>query len=270
MATKKSTRKATSLAAMHKDIESKVNALNEILQSEHEYADLREAEVAVDEACKKYTLALAIGEYDKWLKTDDPILAALTQRDITRVAKQFKQADNKGNPAHYVIKESLVMVNLPAFDEYYKGKKGKSLFKGVDIDGETYTPDSMCESAAFLFSDFLHKKLAVKDALTWESVKVYNRVEFTDVEHAKVLLQNCMNAIHDGFEVEDADYEFARSVITRKVGGYKGKDDNKVKTCKMKAVTGVTIWSIVTDIMAKAVNGYGYDIEEVTVKKESK
>lgn len=253
-------KKKVTLETLMKGIEDALETLNKVRKAKHTEEELTKAQKAVDESIKVYNTALRHEEFAKWLKAEDPILTALTQRDITQIATK-KQTNRDTKETTIVLREKDVMVNLPEFDAFAVTKKGKHLFADVKAD-------NLIEAAAYLFSDYIHKSLAVTDALTWETTKEIEKVDFTESTNLTVLLGNCMNAIHEGFEAEPADFEFARSVLTKKKSGYKGKGKGRTKACVMSAITGEVIWSIVTDIMAKAVNGYGYDLEAVTVKEE--
>ena len=263
---KKAKKDVVTLESLKHDVDQALEKYNKVRDSKHTEEDLTKAKKVCDESIKVYNAALRHEEFDKWLKTDDPILAALTQRDVTQIATK-KVTDRNTKKSTIALKNKDVMVSLPEFDSYSVVTTGKHQFV-ADAKGDSMTASNFVESAAEMFYGFMFDRLHVANALPDELAAKLKDADFTDVQYLTVVLNNCMNAIHDGFEAEPADYEFARSVITRKKSGYTGKGKGRKKGCVMMEITPDTIWSILTDIMAKAVNGYGYDIAVADEKEE--
>lgn len=239
------------LAEMLAVLDTDIETLNNACASDSASA-IKSAQEVLAENLKVYNTKLRRVEFEKFLSSEDPVVAALIQRDIT----QYKPKQDKES-GEFSLVAVPKMVNLPEFDRFAR-KKGSGIQIFADEDADLYA-----ETCACMLSKFIHKRVKAHDVFTWETAKQIEVTNTTSEKNLRALLQRVLDAIHEGFILEDEDWEVIRFTMTRKLSGYKGDE----KAYVLKAITGKTVWTLLTDMVSKALNGYGYSVEEITLKK---
>lgn len=238
------------LAEMQKVIGVDVENLNKCIIADKASA-IASAKEALDSNLKVYNTKLRREEFDKFLSEEDPIIAALTQRDIVQYVVKREKEDGTVK-----LEDGYKMVSLPEFARFARQKgNGVQVFASEDCE-------ITAETAACMLSKFLHKNIKSKDVFTWETKKKIEVTNCLTINNMRTLLQCVLDDIHEGFELEDDDWEVIRSTMTRKLSGYKDGEKGYV----LKAVTAKTVFNLLTDMASKALNGYNYSLEAIEIK----
>ena len=251
---------AMTLEEAYDVVEKSTEMMTSALEAKHEIFVI--AQEVCDENLKKYNAMLKAEEFAKIHATKNPLMTAFAQRDIDVVAREAE----KDKDTKMVVKFNLVkkpkMINIPELAAFCKKQDGKCIYASDDAEYQM-------EAAAYMFAGFVHQSVNAVSPLVWESAKKVELTKFTDEKNLRAIVQNCLIAIGGEekgkpvFELEDEDFEFIRLTITKKASGYKGSE----KACVLRTVTGRALWAVLTDMISKCVNGYGYDVEELKVKK---